>query len=129
MATQKKKTIRKVKKNIPMGIVHIHASFNNTIVTITDMAGNAISWASAGVLNFKGSKKTTNYAAQMVCDAAVKKARENGMIRAEIKVTGIGPGRDSAIRQVPIAGLEVSSITDVTRPPHNGCKPEKKARK
>jgi small subunit ribosomal protein S11 len=124
----KKKTIKRVKKNVPLGIAHIHSTFNNTIVTISDPSGNVISWSSAGALGIKGSKKSTPYAAQLASETAAKKARENGMLKVEVRVCGPGQGRDSAIRQLEIVGLEITSILDVTKLPHNGCKPPKRAR-
>jgi len=123
---QKGKT--KERKNIPIGVAHIHASFNNTIVTITDTQGNAISWASAGNVNFKGSRKGTPFAAQVAADKASRIAQENGMRRVEVQVRGPGSGRETAIRALQASGLEVSSITDVTPIPHNGCRPPKRRR-
>ena len=119
---------RKVKKNIPEGVAHIHATFNNTIVTLSDKEGNAIAWASAGALGFKGSKKSTPFAAQMASEAAAKAALDAGMIKIEVEVKGPGPGREAAIRSLQIAGLEITSIKDVTPIPHNGCRPPKKPR-
>ena len=119
---------RKVKKNIPEGIAHIHATFNNTIVTISDKEGNAIAWSSAGANGFKGSKKSTPFAAGVSSDAAGKKAYDLGMRKVEVYVKGLGPGRETAIRAIPAAGLEVMSITDVTPVPHNGCRPPKRPR-
>ena len=129
MATPKgKRGKRKEKKNIPEGIVHIQSTFNNTMVTITDKMGNTISWCSAGVLGFKGSRKSTPFAAQNTVEEASKKAMEHGLRSVEIRVNGPGPGRDSAIRALTVAGLEVSRICDVTPIPHNGCKPPKRRR-
>ena len=119
---------RKVRKNIPNGVAHIHSTFNNTIVTICDTAGNAVSWSSAGALGFKGSKKSTPFAAQMASEAAAKAALDAGMIKIEVEVKGQGPGREAAIRSLQIAGLEITSIKDVTPIPHNGCRPPKKPR-
>ena len=119
---------KRVKKNVPEGVVHIHATFNNTIVTITDKDGNAISWASSGGLGFKGSKKSTPFAAGMSSEQAAKAAYDLGMRKVEVFVKGLGPGRETAIRSVQTAGLEVTSITDVTPIPHNGCRPPKRPR-
>lgn len=125
---RKKTTKRRAKKNIPLGIAHIHTTFNNTIVTITDLDGNAVSWCSAGVLKFKGSRKSTPFAAQMSAEAAAKAAIENGMIKVEVEIKGPGPGREAAIRSLQAAGLEIASIKDVTPVPHNGCRPPKRPR-
>ena len=125
---RKKTTKRKVKKNIPLGVAHIHTTFNNTIVTITDVDGNAIAWSSAGALGFKGSKKSTPYAAQMSAEAVAKAAMDNGMIKVEVSVKGPGPGREAAIRSLQAAGLEITAIKDVTPVPHNGCRPPKRPR-
>ena len=119
---------RKVKKNIPEGIAHIHATFNNTIVTLSDKEGNAIAWSSAGALGFKGSKKSTPFAAGLSSEAAGKKAYDLGMRKVEVFVKGLGPGRETAIRSLQTAGLEITSIDDVTPIPHNGCRPPKKRR-
>jgi small subunit ribosomal protein S11 len=119
---------KKVKKNIPEGIAHIHATFNNTIVTISDKDGNAIAWASAGALGFKGSKKSTPFAAGLSSEAAGKKAYDLGMRKVEVFVKGLGPGRETAIRSLQTAGLEITAITDVTPIPHNGCRPPKRPR-
>ena len=119
---------RKVKKNIPNGVAHIHSTFNNTIVTITDASGNAIAWSSAGALGFKGSKKSTPFAAQMASEACAKVAIDNGMMKVEVSVKGPGPGREAAIRSLQVAGLEITSIRDVTPVPHNGCRPPKRPR-
>lgn len=119
---------KRVKKNVPEGVVHIHATFNNTIVTITDKDGNAISWASSGGLGFKGSKKSTPFAAGMSSEQAGKAAYDLGMRKVEVFVKGLGPGRETAIRSLQTAGLEVTSITDVTPIPHNGCRPPKRPR-
>jgi small subunit ribosomal protein S11 len=125
---KKKTTKRKIRKNIPLGIAHIHTTFNNTIVTITDMDGNAIAWSSAGALGFKGSRKSTPFAAQMSAEAVAKSAMENGMIKVEVSVKGPGPGREAAIRSLQAAGLEITAIKDVTPVPHNGCRPPKRPR-
>lgn len=114
---------RRVKKNIESGIAHIRSTFNNTIVTITDTQGNAIGWSSAGALGFKGSKKSTPFAAQMAAETAAKSAIENGMKTLEVTVKGPGAGREAAIRSLQAAGLEVTAIVDVTPVPHNGCRP------
>ncbi|MGL5041926.1 MAG: 30S ribosomal protein S11 [Culicoidibacterales bacterium] len=119
---------RKVKKNVPTGVAHIHSTFNNTIVTITDPHGNAIAWSSAGVLGFKGSKKSTPFAAQMAAEAAAKVAMDNGMQSLEVTLKGPGPGRDAAVRSLSAAGLAVTAIRDVTPVPHNGCRPPKRPR-
>ena len=119
---------RKVRKNIPNGVPHIHSTFNNTIVTITDTEGNAIAWSSAGALGFKGSKKSTPFAASQASEACAKAALDSGMIKVEVSVKGPGPGREAAIRSLQVAGLEITSITDVTPVPHNGCRPPKKPR-
>ncbi len=119
---------RRVKKNIPVGVAHIHSTFNNTIVTITDPNGNAVSWSSAGALGFKGSKKSTPFAAGMASEAAGKAALDLGVQKVDVEVKGPGPGRESAIRSLQVAGLEIISIRDVTPIPHNGCRPPKKPR-
>ena len=119
---------RKVKKNVPEGVAHIHATFNNTIVTLSDKDGNAIAWASAGALGFKGSKKSTPFAAGLASEAAGKKAYDAGMRNVEVYVKGLGPGRETAIRSLQTAGLEITSISDVTPIPHNGCRPPKRPR-
>ncbi|NLM76377.1 MAG: 30S ribosomal protein S11 [Clostridiaceae bacterium] len=119
---------RKEKKNIERGAAHIRSSFNNTIVTITDVEGNAISWASAGGLGFRGSRKSTPFAAQQAAEAAAKAAMEHGLKTVAVYVKGPGAGREAAIRALQAAGLEVSSIKDVTPIPHNGCRPPKRRR-
>ncbi len=119
---------RKIKKNIPEGQAHIYSTYNNSIVTITDLNGNAISWASAGTIGFKGSKKSTPFAAGQAAEAAGRSAVENGMKKVSVFVKGLGPGRETAIRSLQAAGLEVVSITDVTPVPHNGCRPPKRPR-
>ncbi len=125
-----KKTNRKrrVKKNIESGVAHIHSTFNNTIVMITDVHGNAVAWSSAGALGFKGSKKSTPFAAQMAAEAATKSAMEHGMKSVEVTVKGPGSGREAAIRSLQATGLDVTSIRDVTPIPHNGCRPPKRRR-
>ena len=128
MANPKKKVVRRVKKNVPTGVVHIHATFNNTIVTITDVQGNTVAWSSAGVKGFKGSRKSTPFAAQLVAEDAVRKAMDHGMKAAAIFVKGPGAGRESALRAVAAAGLKITQIRDVTPIPHNGCRPPKKRR-
>ena len=124
------KTVRKkrVKKNIATGVAHVHSTFNNTIVTITDEAGNVVSWSSAGALGYKGSRKSTPYAAQMVSEAAGKTAMDHGMKKVEVNVKGPGPGREAAVRALSSAGLTITAINDVTPIPHNGCRPSKKPR-
>lgn len=124
---QKKRT-KKVKKNIPSGAAHIQTTFNNTIVTITDQSGNVIAWSSAGSLGFKGSKKGTPFAAQIASETAAKKAIEMGMKHVEVYVKGPGAGRETAIRALQSAGLEITLIKDVTPVPHNGCRPPKRRR-
>ena len=119
---------RRTKKNIPVGVAHIHSTFNNTIVTITDLAGNAISWSSAGALGFKGSRKSTPFAAQMASEAAAKAAILSGVQKVEVSVKGPGPGREAAIRSLQVAGLEITAINDVTPVPHNGCRPPMRPR-
>ena len=119
---------RKIKKNIPEGQAHIHSTFNNTIVTITDNSGNAVSCASAGTSGFKGSKKKTPYAAGMSAEAAGKAAYDAGMRKVSVFVRGLGSGRETAIRSLQSAGLEITAITDVTPVPHNGCRPPKRPR-
>ena len=130
MAANKKTTgsKRRVKKNIERGAAHIRSSFNNTLVTITDVNGNAISWASAGEMGFKGSRKSTPFAAQMAAEQAAKLAMEHGLKTVEVYVKGPGSGREAAIRALQTAGLEISMIKDVTPIPHNGCRPPKRRR-
>lgn len=122
------RTKRRERKNIESGVAHIKSTFNNTIVTITDTHGNAISWSSAGALGFKGSRKSTPFAAQMAADAAAKTAMEHGMKSVEVLVKGPGAGREAAIRSLQAAGLDVNMIKDVTPIPHNGCRPPKRRR-
>ena len=119
---------RKVKKNIPEGVAHIHSTFNNTITTITDKEGNVVSWASSGAIGFKGSKKSTPFAAGIAAEKAGKVAFDYGMRKVDVVVKGVGPGRETAIRSLQTAGLEVETITDVTPIPHNGCRPPKRRR-
>ena len=128
MAKPQTKVRKKVKKNVAEGIAHVHASFNNTIITITDRQGNALSWATSGGAGFKGSRKSTAYAAQQVAQDAARQAMAHGMREVEIRVKGPGSGRESAIRALQAIGLEISSIKDVTPVPHNGCRPRKKRR-
>jgi len=126
-----KKAVRakkKERKNVEHGIAHIRSTFNNTIVTITDPQGNAISWASAGTMGFKGSRKSTPFAAQMAAEQAAKAAMEHGMKEVEVYVKGPGAGREAAIRSLQAAGLEVNAIKDCTPIPHNGCRPPKRRR-
>lgn len=125
---EKKPKKKKTKKNVPVGVVHIHASFNNTIVTITDPAGNALSWSSAGVRGFKGSRKSTPFAAQMASEDAARKALDSGVRSVIVYVKGPGAGRESALRALSTVGLKVTAIKDVTPIPHNGCRPPKKRR-
>ena len=119
---------RRERKNIPVGQAHIHSTFNNTIVTITDPVGKVVCWSSGGAAGFKGSRKSTPYAAQLSADSAARKAMENGMHQVEVFVKGPGAGRESAIRALQAAGLTVTAITDVTPIPHNGCRPPKRRR-
>ncbi|MEZ5362453.1 MAG: 30S ribosomal protein S11 [Bryobacterales bacterium] len=124
----KKKFKSRVKKNIPVGVVHVQASFNNTIVTITDQEGNLISWSSAGSLGFRGSQKGTPFAAQQACLTAANAAKEHGLRTVSVRVKGPGGGRESAVRALATAGIMVRHIKDVTPIPHNGCRPPKKRR-
>jgi len=123
-----KGTKKRVKKNIPNGIAHIQATFNNTIVSITDINGNVISWSSAGARGFKGSRKSTPFAAQLAAEDAARKAMDNGMKSIDVYVKGPGAGRESALRSLQAAGLRVNLIKDVTPIPHNGCRPPKRRR-
>ena len=125
---QRKKGARKEKKHVNVGAAHIQATFNNTVVSITDLNGNVVTWSSAGTLGFKGSRKGTPYAAQMAAEAAAKKAIDMGMKQLDVFVKGPGAGRESAIRALQAAGLEINLIKDVTPVPHNGCKPPKRRR-
>lgn len=128
MARRQTRTKRKDRKNIEQGIVHIQSTFNNTIVTITDRVGNAISWSSAGAVGFKGSRKSTPFAAQMAAEIAAKEAMQHGLKEVECTVKGPGAGREAAIRSLQAAGLQVNMIKDVTPIPHNGCRPPKRRR-
>ena len=127
-AASKKVAKKRVKKNVDRGQAHIQSSFNNTIVTLTDSEGNALSWASAGGLGFRGSRKSTPYAAQMAAEAAAKAALVQGLRSVEVMVKGPGSGREAAIRALQACGIEVTSIRDVTPVPHNGCRPPKRRR-
>src|SRR5882724_1914484 len=127
--TGKKKTFKKKeKKSVPMGLVHVQASFNNTIVTFTDPIGNVLSWSSSGSLGFRGSRKGTPFAAQQASLTAAQKAKEYGLRVVEVRVSGPGAGRESAVRALATVGIEVRSIKDVTPIPHNGCRPPKRRR-
>src|ERR671925_449722 len=130
MASPKKtkKTRRREKKNVVHGVAHIKSTFNNTIISITDPEGNVLSWASAGNVGFKGSRKSTPYAAQQAAEAASRRAQEHGMRKVDVFVKGPGSGRETAIRSLQATGLEVGSIQDVTPTPHNGCRPPKRRR-
>ena len=130
MATTKRKKggKRKEKKNVPFGIAHIHATFNNTIITITDPLGNVLAWSSAGCTNFKGSRKGTPFAAQIAAQSAATAAKEHGVRQVEVRVKGPGSGRESSIRALQAGGLEVKAIKDVTPIPHNGCRAPKRRR-
>lgn len=119
---------RKQKRNIPTGVAHIHSTFNNTIVTITDPHGNVVAWSSSGALGFKGSRKKTPYAAQMAAEAVGKVAMDYGMTSVEVTLRGPGPGRDAAVRALSAVGLAVTAIHDATPIPHNGCRPPKRPR-
>ena len=128
MAKTSTKVRKKIKKNIADGIVHVHASFNNTIITITDRQGNALSWATSGGAGFKGSRKSTPFAAQVAAEAAGKVAQECGIKNLEVRIKGPGPGRESAVRALNALGIKIMSIADVTPVPHNGCRPPKRRR-
>ena len=119
---------RKNKKNVPKALAHIHATFNNTIVTFTDLEGNALSWSSAGAIGYKGSKKSTPFAAQLAAKAASEKAKEHGVAEVAVQVKGAGQGREAAVRSISAAGITVTKISDVSAIPHNGCRPPKKKR-
>lgn len=119
---------RKERRNVPYGVVHIKSSFNNTIISITDQGGNVIAWASAGSSGFKGSRKSTPFAAQTAAESAARKAMEQGLRKADVEVTGPGSGRETAIRSIQNLGIEVTGIKDVTPVPHNGCRPSKRRR-
>ncbi|HEX8985752.1 MAG TPA: 30S ribosomal protein S11 [Bryobacteraceae bacterium] len=127
-SSKKKSFKKKEKKNIPLGVVHIQATFNNTIVTVTDQTGNVVAWSSAGSLGFRGSRKGTPFAAQQAALTAANKAKESGMRTVEVRVAGPGAGRESAVRTLATVGLSVVAIRDVTPIPHNGCRPPKKRR-
>ncbi|WP_339748172.1 30S ribosomal protein S11 [uncultured Maricaulis sp.] len=128
MAKEQGRVKRRERKNITSGVAHVSASFNNTMVTITDAQGNAIAWSSAGHMGFKGSRKSTPYAAQMAAEDAGKKAMEHGMKTIEVKVSGPGSGRESALRALQSVGFTITTIQDVTPIPHNGCRPPKRRR-
>jgi len=119
---------KRVRRNVARGVAHIKATFNNTIVTITDTNGEVVTWASAGTVGFKGTRKSTPFAAQRACEQAAHAARKNGMVEIEVRVKGPGPGRESAIQALQGVGLRIQSIEDVTPLPHNGCRPSKKRR-
>jgi len=128
MAKRGSSGARKVKKNIPEGVVHLRATFNNTVVTITDKAGNTVAWASAGLAGFKGSRKSTPFAAQLAAETVAKRAMEHGVRKVDVMVKGPGSGRETAIRTIQNTGIEVVGIKDVTPIPHNGCRPPKRRR-
>ncbi len=128
MAKANTRVRKKVKKNVAEGIAHIHASFNNTIITITDRQGNALAWATSGMAGFKGSRKSTPFAAQVAAEAAGRQALECGVKNLEVRIKGPGPGRESAVRALNALGMKVTSISDVTPVPHNGCRPPKRRR-
>ncbi len=128
MAKEKTKVRRKERKNISTGVAHVNATFNNTMITISDTQGNTISWASAGMMGFKGSRKSTPYAAQLAAEDAGKKAMEHGMKTLEVEVRGPGSGRESALRALQTVGFQITTIKDVTPIPHNGCRPPKRRR-
>ena len=125
---QPKKGKKRVKKSVPVGIVHIRSTFNNTLITVTDLTGNVISWSSAGVKGFKGSRKSTPFAAQLAAEDAVRKAYDHGLRSVIVLVTGPGAGRESALRALTKTGVKVTGIRDITPIPHNGCRPPKKRR-
>ena len=128
MAKPSTKVRKKVKKNVVEGIAHVHASFNNTIVTITDRQGNALAWSTSGANGFKGSRKSTPYAAQVAAEVVGKSAAECGVKNIEVRIKGPGPGRESTVRALNAAGFKITSISDITPVPHNGCRPPKKRR-
>ena len=128
MAKEARTVKRRERKNISNGVAHVNASFNNTMITITDVQGNAISWSSAGMMGFKGSRKSTPYAAQVAAEDAGKKAQEHGMKTLEVEVKGPGAGRESALRALQAIGFVITSIRDVSPVPHNGCRPPKRRR-
>ncbi len=126
--TSKRRVKSKERKNIPYGIAHIQSTFNNTIVNITDLDGNTIAWGSAGGQGFKGSRKSTPFAAQITATAVARNAQEHGVTRVDVRVKGVGSGRETAVRSLQAAGLEIGNIIDVTPVPHNGCRPRKRRR-
>ncbi len=128
MAKQNVRVRKKVKKNVAEGIAHVHASFNNTIITITDRQGNALAWATSGGAGFRGSRKSTPFAAQVAAESAGKAALEYGVKNLEVRIKGPGPGRESAVRALNAVGYKITAISDVTPIPHNGCRPPKKRR-
>lgn len=128
MAKEQSRVRRRERKNITAGVAHVNASFNNTMVTISDAQGNTISWSSSGLMGFKGSRKSTPYAAQMAAEDAGRKAQEHGMKTLEVKVSGPGSGRESALRALQSVGFTITTIQDVTAIPHNGCRPPKRRR-
>ena len=128
MAKSNTRVKKKIKKNVAEAIAHVHASFNNTIITITDRQGNALSWATSGGAGFKGSRKSTPFAAQVAAEAAGKAAQEYGVKNVEVRIKGPGPGRESSVRALNSIGLKITAIQDVTPVPHNGCRPPKKRR-
>lgn len=128
MATEKSRVRRRERKNITAGVAHVNSTFNNTLITISDAQGNAISWSSAGSMGFKGSRKSTPYAAQVAAEDAARKAMEHGVKTLEVNVRGPGSGRESALRALQAAGFTITSIRDVTPIPHNGCRPPKRRR-
>ena len=128
VSTAAQRVRKKVRKNVSDGVCHVHASFNNTIITITDRQGNALSWATSGGAGFKGSRKSTPFAAQVAAEAAGRAAQECGVKNLEVRIKGPGPGRESAVRALNACGLKITSISDITPIPHNGCRPPKKRR-
>lgn len=128
MAKEAARVRRRERKNITSGIAHVNSTFNNTMITITDVQGNAISWSSAGTMGFKGSRKSTPYAAQVAAETAARKAQDHGMRTLEVEVSGPGSGRESALRALQAAGFTITAIRDVTTIPHNGCRPPKRRR-
>jgi small subunit ribosomal protein S11 len=128
MATTKQQAKKRVKKSVSVGIVHIRSTFNNTLVSVTDVNGNVVAWASAGVRGFRGSRKSTPFAAQLAADEACRRAQDHGMQTVSIRISGPGAGRESALRGVQSSGMRVTAIKDVTPIPHNGCRPPKRRR-
>lgn len=126
--TGKRRLRRKERKNIPYGIAHIKSTFNNTIISITDLSGNTIAWGSAGTSGFKGSRKSTPFAAQITASSVAKLAQDHGVAKIDVRVKGVGSGRETAVRSLQAAGLEIGTIVDVTPVPHNGCRPPKRRR-